>query len=199
VTDAAERLREAKARDEAAADEETTETEEEEATEAEEQPQPQTPQPTEKQIDKAFEAAAKSAERQGEKVAKLLGLTEDGVLPCPCCDVPGYVFAGRAPLEGDRLLAVKAVIGEDDVRQYRHDPNAVECENCNGLGKLLRPTKVPDQQLAVCSVCTGYGWHSPMQQPQQPPLEQQHVYYPPQQPQYQNGPQPPVYGQNYSG
>src|SRR5690348_65189 len=149
MTDAAERVRAARERDEAAAEAEAPEQDGNGDETSEPAPEPVPPQPTEKQVDRAFEQASKSAEKQAEKVAKMLGLTADGLIPCPCCDIPGHVFAGRAPLEGDRLLAVKAVSGEDDVRQYRTDPNAVECENCNGLGKLLRPTKVPDQQLAV--------------------------------------------------
>lgn len=188
---ASERLKEARERDEAAAQDEAPADNSEGASEPQDAPQAQAAQPTEKQIDKAFESAGKSAETQGRKVAKLLGLPDDGVIPCPCCDVPGYVFAGRAPLEGERLLAVKAVIGEEDLRSYRPATNAVECEACDGHGKLVRPTKVQDQILAVCTTCNGYGWHAPAQPPQTytPPAEQQ-VYYPQPPAQQYNGPQP---------
>lgn len=190
MTETGERIKEARERDEAAAQGEGQDEGAQAETREQEAPQAAAPQPTEKQIDKAFEQASKSAETQGRKVAKLLGLPDEGVLPCPCCDVPGYVFAGRAPLEGDRLLAVKAVIGEEDMRAYKPADNAVECEVCSGYGKLVRPTKVPDQVLAVCTACNGYGWHAPQQPiPQYTQPEQPQIYYPqPSAPTY-NGPQ----------
>lgn len=157
------------------------------------EPEPQKPQPTEAQIGKAFDSAAKSAEKHVAKLAGMMGTDPSQVVPCPCCDFPGYVFLQRPPLDGERLEAVKAVIGEEDVRAYKRDGNAVECESCNGYGKLVRPTKVEDQRLAVCATCNGYGWHSPIQQPpsytytEQPPGTQ--TYYVPPPP--TNG--PPVY------
>lgn len=163
------------------------------------EPEKTKPQPTEAQIGKAYDAAAKSASKHVEKIAGLIGVDEASVQPCPCCDAPGFVFVGRPPLEGERLEAVKAVIGEEDVRAYKRDTNAVECENCNGYGKLVRPTKVADQQLAVCTTCNGYGWHSPVQASPQydynPNASQGQTYYAPLPP--QNG--PPVYPYNPQG
>lgn len=173
-----ERMKQARESDEAAAEEEDQPDDDTGESDAQDEPQAPQPQPTEAQIDKVFSAAHKSAEKHIAKIAPLVGAQPDQVVACPCCDFPGYVFAQRPPLEGDRLLAVKAVTGEEDVRAYKRDPNAVQCEACDGHGKLVRPTKVGDQLLAICTTCNGYGWHSPAQQPPQYPQPEQSVYYP---------------------
>ena len=108
----ADAIRAARERDEAAADDDTEPTQDEpkepvpdEADDAKPPEAPPAPA-SEKQVERGFTDAGKSAQRHGEKVAKLLGLASDDLAQCPCCDVPGFYFAGRVVDDPDRIQAV---------------------------------------------------------------------------------------------
>lgn len=152
------------------------EREEEEAAEAEAEPTSPEPEPepepeptaakrpTDKQIEAKMTAAGKSAQRYATQFAEMIGADEDTLSPCPCCDVPGFFFVNRGPLDPEREQAVRAAMGEADVRDLEPAKGVVECEMCKGRGQLRRPTRVLDQVVAVCPTCNGFGWHGEQQQ-----------------------------------
>ena len=144
-------------------------TEEEEAAEAEPEPQPEEPdakRPTDKQIERKLDSAGKSAQKHAEGFAAMIGADTEALVPCPNCDVPGFFFANRGPIDPEREQAVRAAIGDEDVRDLEPAPGTVECETCKGRGSLRRPTRVQDQIKAVCPTCNGFGWHGEQQQQQ---------------------------------
>ena len=137
--------------------------------------EPEAKKPTDKQIERKLDVAGKAAKKHAEGFAEMLGADPETLVPCACCDIPGFWFAGRGPLEPEREQAVRAAIGEADVRDLEPAAGVVECETCRGRGELRRPTRVPSQIVAVCPTCNGFGWHGEQQQQQ---------FAPPPQPEY---------------
>jgi hypothetical protein len=158
VSSPAERIAEAKARDEEGieqGDPEEIEQEESPPFEAPEQPdtEPET-QPEPEQPEQPEPAGRFNAEQTAElekasiaymkKVAKALG----GELPPECRECGGIGFdltygAGEPP--------------------YQTASDKETCDECDGWGGVLSGSKVPDQKVVRCERCKGAGYLTPRQ------------------------------------
>jgi len=139
------------------------EPEEPEAPEEPEQPsQPAPPTP------EALEKADKSLERSVSTYVGAIGryqeatgqeLFRTGVdLP----GIPGFIFDPRqVPLNEEQVTAARMLGGLEVSPPLEADPLSQECTTCKGWGRLRVPTHVPENEIAKCDTCDGYGFTGP--------------------------------------
>lgn len=125
------------------------------------EPAPPPPAPdTEAQLDKITTALSKAARTYGNRVAAIFGDDWQGCIPCPLCatDFPGVLTP--APRSDEVVAAVRPIIGLPDLTTYREDRFARTCERCDGRGKTLTGSRVPEYATMRCPECQGSGFKS---------------------------------------
>jgi hypothetical protein len=162
VEGAAARIREARERDELAAEAEQPPEEEEAAEEEErpaETPEPEPPEPTPEEQAR-FEQIAeleKAQARYLKQVEKILG--PDGMPPvCARCEGTGLDFTGGEP--------------EPEFREHEQYKT---CPDCEGWGQVKTGSRVTGHALQDCPRCTGRGYLERLQAVPGPvPAEEQY-------------------------
>lgn len=124
------------------------------------QPAPPSAPDTAGQLERVTNALFKAAKNYGKRVAEIFGDDWLGCIPCPCCaqDFPGVVTP--APRNEDAIAATRALIGLPDLSTYVEDRFARQCERCQGRGKTLTGSRVPEYATIRCKQCNGTGFTS---------------------------------------
>jgi excinuclease UvrABC ATPase subunit len=114
------------------------------------QEQEQTPQ--EAAADDGSDALIKKAEKAQTNYAKRIRDIFGDNAPqydCPACNGLGLVWNVDEPQP-----------------ELVHPDNLVACENCNGHGRVLTGSKVPENATTVCGRCNGTGFRVETPQPE---------------------------------
>lgn len=112
--------------------------------------------------DKEMQAATDKLEREANRHASRIGeIMEEGaneLLTCPLCWAlaPGFML----PVEPDEEVknAVRIAIGDLPAEGYKPADNAQMCTACNGFGRRLSGSKVPEHRVILCPTCRGNGY-----------------------------------------
>jgi len=93
------------------------------------------------------------------RIATVMEEDANALQPCPLCwpMTQGFVWPGM-PVEEDRKLAVKMVMGELGADQYEEDPAREQCPQCKGRGMLKTGSLVQGQDALNCRRCNGHGF-----------------------------------------
>ena len=104
---------------------------------------PQSSETTMEQRSKQLAAAHKSFTT---RISTVMEEDANALQPCPLCwpMTQGFVWPGM-PLEEERKLAVKMVMGEYGADQYEEDPAREQCPQCKGRGMLKTGSLVQGQ------------------------------------------------------
>jgi hypothetical protein len=140
--------------------------ESEESDELEQSPDEQTAQPAPAAVaavdfEKMFSTLEREAERHAKRVADVMGAELEQVKPCPLCHpaIPGFV-APVPPGSVDPMMRslVLAALGDDPEPDYLTATDVERCGTCDGLGRLVTGSRVPDQRTKLCATCNGSGF-----------------------------------------
>jgi hypothetical protein len=112
------------------------------------------------EMERRFKAATKLHATYAKGIARTFEGQTDDLTDCPLCAglIPGYVLiadAGR--VEPATKAAVQAFLGVVPEADYLPHPTAHRCEVCNGLGKVLSGSRVPNNETLICPACNGSG------------------------------------------
>ena len=140
-----------------------------EVIEPEPSPEPE-PEPEQEQseTDAEIEALYTKLETKAKNYVKGMGeLLEDKGVPVALCELCADAFPGIRWSEprDDMHAAMLGVIGASGGESpLPLDPDAKECDRCQGFGATRLPTHVRDRQMRVCVKCNGVGYLDPSQQ-----------------------------------
>ena len=101
--------------------------------------------------------------RHGKRVMELLGNDLGGHIPCPTCmdGIDGFIVSPEfAPLDPEQRNRMMQILGLDD---WEHMPTAdwaVQCETCQGVGKVKTGSHVPGRETTGCDDCGEAGWRN---------------------------------------
>lgn len=132
--------------------------------EPEPEPESEPAGPSPEQMEKGFDKVAKGAKRYVSLVASVAEDLGQPLLQCPVClpQIPGFVFdPSQVPLAQAQLDGIKDLLGESHQPVLKQSPDAEPCNRCDGWGRLLTGSNVPNQQIIQCKVCRGRGWTGP--------------------------------------
>lgn len=139
--------------------------EDDETDETDEKPEPEPdPQPvgmSEKEMEKRFKSLETRATTWRKYVTDFSLETDQPLVPCPLClpASPGFIFHPQAiPLNEDQENAMRVLLGEPIMPDYRPIPSARTCPACNGEGRVLTGSKVTNKKTIECPECKGSGW-----------------------------------------
>lgn len=120
--------------------------------------------PSEAEMEKALrsiETRAATFRRFVTTTAEEMG---QALVPCAVCDtvIPGFIFDPRVvPLDELQLQAMRALLGIGQEPPFANDPDAHECQRCEGWGRTRTGSKVDGKRLIPCAECAGRGWVGP--------------------------------------
>lgn len=117
-----------------------------------------TPPVSERELNAAVERLEKEANRHAARVSEIMGEDALTLVKCELCEpaIPGF----RWPSEpaDDVRDAVRRAIGDTPPEGYKDSPDAAQCGACDGLGRQLTGSKVPEHRTKPCASCNGAGW-----------------------------------------
>lgn len=91
-------------------------------------------------------------------IAKILEGTDIPLQPCELCK-DAYPGVRWSEPQNDESRAMLGIIGATaSGSPLLDDPDAVQCEQCGGLGWTKLPAHVPGNTERVCKKCNGAGW-----------------------------------------
>lgn len=142
---------------------ETPEVETPDEPKPEPEPEPDTPPLSEKEIEAVFKKLEKNATANANAISRILGEEAQDLIHCALCApaTPGFYFA--ANLDDEVRANVLAAISAPDETQFATDPDARECDLCNGYGETLTGSKVASQLTKPCPKCKANGWTTEQQ------------------------------------
>jgi len=117
---------------------------------------------TESRMEEVARGLERAAKNYSKRVADVLAGDPMGIVPCPLCSehFPGLLTP--APPSPEAVAAVRPIIGLPDFTNFRQDGHARICDQCDGLGRTLTGSKVPQYATIQCSECNGTGFRSPL-------------------------------------
>jgi hypothetical protein len=117
-------------------------------------------------MEKKLKKLTVSANTWRRRVGEVLEEDALALVPCELCipEIPGFhwpaeMMVAETELE-DRLI--RALQGGPTL-DYVASPTLSTCSSCQGLGKVKTGSRVPDNELAICRDCLGYGFTPPPQ------------------------------------
>jgi hypothetical protein len=92
------------------------------------------------------------------KVLDALGAELSGFLPCELCApfYPGLRLP--VPLTAEQTGALRAIVGLPSLETMIQDKYSTVCDDCDGKGKVLTGSAVPQYASTKCLTCKGKGW-----------------------------------------
>ena len=125
-----------------------------------EEPPATAPPDTSAVLERVSTALYKAAKSYGKRVGDILADDSLGIVPCPLCndDFPGLLTP--APRSEAAVAAVRPIIGLPDLSTFVEDRFARQCERCQGRGKTLTGSRVPEYATIRCQQCNGTGFTS---------------------------------------
>ena len=107
---------------------------------------------------------ASEVKRHTTKVGAILGDVATDVIVCPFCnpDLQGFLYPGDLQHPRDEIHAkMIEVLAPKPSIDYLQASNIIQCESCEGYGKVRTGSKVPGNDLVACRRCLGYGYIPP--------------------------------------
>lgn len=101
--------------------------------------------------------------RHGKRVMELLGNDLGGHIPCPTCmdGIDGFIVSPEfAPLDSEQRDRMMQILGLDDWEAMPSASWAVQCETCQGFGKIKTGSHVPGRETTGCEDCGESGWRN---------------------------------------
>lgn len=78
---------------------------------------------------------------------------------CPLCIGEGFLLPyGPGELPGEQLDAIDALAGRYAAPEYIVDDSYVMCDKCDGQGRNVTGSKVPEHLTKLCDDCQGNGF-----------------------------------------
>jgi len=138
--------------------------EDEEAQMVVDQPAPEQHGRSPEELEQIRKKLDQSAKTWFRRVEELLGEDFEALVPCELCsfDIPGFHWPAemQTPIseQHDRLLRV---LREPSAPEYRPATQVRQCGDCEGYGKVLSGSKLPQHATVTCPACKGYGYIPP--------------------------------------
>lgn len=133
-----------------------------EAANAVEEPAAQAPTgPSMEEIEKVLAKLETSANTWRRRVKELLGDEADNLVPCELCDpnIPGFHWPAELLQPTSELHAhLLDVLRTPDAPDYNQAQHVRRCNLCDGYGKVLSGSRVPNKGEVVCQMCKGNGF-----------------------------------------
>lgn len=101
--------------------------------------------------------------RHGKRVMELLGNDLGGHIPCPTCmdGIDGFIVSPEfAPLDTEQRARMMQILGLDEWEKMPSAEWAVQCETCQGFGKVKTGSRVPNRETTGCEDCGEAGWRN---------------------------------------
>jgi len=94
-----------------------------------------------------------------KRLGEILGDEAPAYAACPLC-TPFETVGWIPPVElhPEHAAMVYAVLNIRPPLELVDDPHSIECDECAGAGANRMPTRVLEQERAVCVKCQGRGW-----------------------------------------
>lgn len=137
-----------------------------------ETPEQAPPAPTAEEMEAIFSALEKQAVKHRERVLELAGPLAADLAPCPLCQeqAPGFYLHDLPPDQAEgRIQAIVGVLSGGIVPEYRVSEQVERCDACDGWGRVLSGSRVPEQATVPCTACTGSGHKPKLEVPGAPP------------------------------
>ena len=114
--------------------------------------------PTEKEVQSVMDRLGRETERHAKRISEIMGEDALQLARCPMCDpgLDGFYFPRQFDDETKEMI--RRAIGDAPEASYLTSPDAQQCPACDGLGKQLTGSKVPEHITKPCGSCRGAGW-----------------------------------------
>lgn len=107
-------------------------------------------------LDKSLE---KENARHERSLKALHAEAWDAYVMCPLCIGEGFLLPyGPGELPGEQLDAMDALSGRYTPPEYVVDDAYVMCDKCEGQGRNITGSKVPEHMTKLCDDCQGNGF-----------------------------------------
>lgn len=122
---------------------------------------------SEKELEARFTKIHNENDRHRKRVAEILAEDALALVPCPVCSEAfhGWIFdPAYAPLTDEMRERMLQLLGLDSYETMPEAPWAVQCQTCQGYGKVKTGSRVPERETTTCLDCNGAGWNNRKQE-----------------------------------